>query len=580
MKHTLLPLLFLLFGLRAVAQEISLTAAVDRETASVGEPVKYTVSFVNPPPGSTLSTPDMGGLVVLQGPYDNRYAQNIQGRNTFTVSRTWVVTNTQPGEFTIGAAVGQVGGGQLKTAPITLRFTKAEGAGVSNSLLDEGQKRNRDLFCVVGLSKNKAYVGEQVILTYTLYSRYQSLRESDLNAPKPNGAWIEDVPLSRNTQSQEQRTVNGLRYNVVVMKKQVLIPQRAGKLRIEPMSITLLVNASFFHPGTPVEVRSNANELQVLELPPGRPDDFIGAVGDLQLSTDLPRTTVKADEAIDLSLKFSGRANLRLIDAPKLALPTDFEAYDPKINDKVNVGADGMSGSREFQYLLIPRSAGEQDLGPITFSYFDPGSGQYKKLSTGPLRVTVTPGDGTTARTERPRQNDVQAVGNDIRYIRTGDLDLRPVGRFLFGSWAYMAGILAPVLALLGLATWQRKRRSDLSDATGMRRKGADKVARKHLKAAEEALRSDDRNGFYTSLGKALEGYFADRYDLGVAEVNPSTIQAKLGPLDDGRIAREYIGLLDECGSARFAPLEGRSRREIHDQAVALIHRIETGPRP
>ncbi|HEY0976534.1 MAG TPA: BatD family protein [Flavobacteriales bacterium] len=578
-KSTYLLILVLsLLGYGARAQEISLTAMVDRESATVGDAVKYSITFTNPPPGTTLSTPDLNGLAVLQGPFDSRSTQIINGRGTMTFTRTWILTATQPGEFTIGAAVGQVGGGQLRTEPIKLRFAKGEGGG-SNAAMDQGQKSNRDLFCTITLSKNRVYVGEQVIATYTLYSRYNNLQAGEYDLPKLNGFWAEEVHLGEATWDRTPQTVNGLRYNTVVLKKQVLIPQRSGKLRIEAMELNYRVNPTFFSSGTPVTIRSNATELNVLDLPADKPADFIGAVGELQLTTEMPRTSVKANEAIDLNLRFSGRANLKLIEAPKLSLPTDIEAYDPKIVDKVSVTTGGMSGSREFQYLLIPRSAGEQTLGPITFSYFDPASGSYKRLSTDPLNVTVLPGDGTSAAVTRPRQNEVQQIGTDIRYIRTGDLQLRPHDDRLFGSWAYVAGIATPLLAFLGLATWQRRRGLELADTVAQRRKGADRVARKRLKAAEEALKANDRTGFYSALGKALEGYFADRYDLGVAQVHADMVRMKLGSLEEGRIAQEYVELLDESASARFAPLESKPRQQVYEQAVALIRRIEASPR-
>jgi hypothetical protein len=567
------------FSAAVVAQEITFTAAVDRNAAAAGEAIRYTVTLTNAPRGSSITPPDLNGLVVVQGPFDNSSFQSINGRMSSSVARTWLLTATRPGDLTIGAATARVGGGTLQTTPITLKFTKAEGSTPSNALLEQGQKSDANLFCTISLSKNKVYVGEQVIATYTLYSRYNSLQPGDYDLPKLNGFWAEEIDLGETSWERTPQTVNGLRYNVAILKKQVLIPQRSGKLRIEPMELTYRVNPTFFSSGTPVTIKSNTAEVNVTELPAGKPEDFIGAVGELRLEqSDLP-ASVKANEAVDLSLRFTGRANLKLIDAPQLRLPPDFEAYDPKIVDKVSVNGGGMSGSREFQYLLIPRSEGEQDLEPITFSYFDPGTGRYERLTTGPLRLTVTPGDPNAPAVSRPRQSDVQQVGNDIRYIRTGDLGLEPVRGHLFGSWPYVAGMGAPVLGLFLLLGWQRRRDRARADLTGMRRKGADRVARQRLKAAEAALHGNDREGFHTALGKALEGYFADRFDLGVAEVNGAMIQAKLGHIDDGKVAQAYAALLTESQLARYAPLENKPRQQVYEEAVALIRRIEAAPR-
>ena len=576
-----LPFLLLTIGAMpaAWAQEIALTATVDRESATVGEAVKYTVSFQNPQPGSSLTPPDLGDLVVLQGPFDSRFGQNINGRQSVTVTRSWVLTSTRPGEFTIGAAVGHVGGGQLRTEPVKLRYTKAEGSAAGSQALSAGQDRNRDLFCVITVNRNKAYVGEQIVASYTLYSRYNSLQPGDYEMPKLNGFWAEEVDLGQASWDKAPQTVNGLRYNVATLKKQVLIPQRSGKLRIEPMELTYRVNPTFFSSGTPVTIRSNAVEVQVIDTPEGRPADLIGAVGELQLTATTSGQQVKANEAIDLSLRFSGRANLKLLDAPKLDLPPDFETYDPKVVDKVVVNGSGMSGSREFQYLLIPRAEGEHEIGPLTFSYFDPSSGQYRQLTTGPLRFTVLPGDGSSAITARPNRTDVQQLGSDIRYIRTGDLELEAPDGHLFGSAAYLAGMVLPVAGLFLLIGWHRKRTRELADTQGMRRKGADKVARQRLKAAEQALRANDREAFHTALGKALEGYFADRFGLGVAGVNEAAIHAHLDHIDQGSTAKAFAALIADSQLARFAPLENRPRQQVYEEAVALLQRIESAPR-
>jgi hypothetical protein len=290
--------------------------------------------------------------------------------------------------------------------------------------------------------------------------------------------------------------------------------------------------------------------------------------------------TVKANEAIDLKVRFSGRANLKLLEAPKPRFPTDFEVYDPKVSDKVGVTAAGMSGSREFQYLVIPRHEGTYTLDPITISYFDPEKGSYQQLSSGPLTFTVEKGDGTgaagSAAVTRPSRTDVQQLERDIRYIRTGDLDLTPKGHHLFGSWPYVAGMASPALALVLLLGWKRRREAALADAAGVRRKAADKVARKRLSEAADALGRNDRDAFYTALSRALHGYLADKFTLGVAEVNAATLRERMGP---GEVADRFIRLIDACAMARFAPVEDRSRQELYDEAAALITRIENEQR-
>lgn len=565
--------LVLLACLPAAAQEISFQASVDRNEIATGQPLKLTIALENAS-GGAMTTPDWGGLVVMQGPMESSSFSSINGRMSRSVSRIWYLTATQPGSYVIGPSTVRVGGGTMQTDPITIKVTKGA-AGSSNADVNRAQKKDPNLFCTISLSKSKAYVGEQVIATYTLYYRYNSLQPQDYNLPKLNGFWAEEVDMGGPNNGSTQ-TVNGLRYNVAVLKKQVLIPLHSGTLRVEPMTLNYLVNPGFFSSGTPVRIQSNASELTVVDLPGGKPADFMGAVGDLRMEVTAGTPQVKANEAIDLSIRFSGRANLKLIDAPKLNLPPDFDSYDPKINDKITVNGSGMSGSREFQYLLIPRHAGKYDLGTLSFSYFDPSSSSYKQLKSAPLTFDVQPGDASSGATVgAPAKTDVQRLGSDIRYIRTGDLHLRPKGKHLFGSWAYLLGMALPPLLFLLSFLVHKRREQRLGDHEGQRRRGADKVAKQRLAAAAAALEKNDRNAFHDALGKALEGYFADKFNLGVAEVNDSTIRQKLGNLDEGRTAEAYIAMISHAQMARFAPMEDKPRRQTYDEAAAIISRIE-----
>jgi hypothetical protein len=574
MKPFITIISFLLLAcLPAKAQEISFQATVDRNAIATGEPLKLTISLENAS-GGAMTTPDFGGLAVMQGPMESSSFSSINGRMSRSLSRIWYLTATQPGSYVIGPSTVRVGGGTLHTDPITIKVSKGAATGGSSEDMNRAQKKDPNLFCTISLSKNKAYVGEQVIATYTLYYRYNSLQPQDYDLPKLNGFWTEEVDMG-NPRGTTQ-TVNGLRYNVAVLKKQVLIPLHSGKLRVEPMTLNYLVNPSFFSSGTPVRIQSNASEITVMDLPEGKPDDFMGAVGDLRMEITAGTPQVKANEAIDLSIRFSGRANLKLIDAPKLNLPPNFDSYDPKVNDKITVNGSGMSGTREFQYLLIPRQPGKYDLGAMSFSYFDPATGSYKQLHAPPLVFDVQPGDANSSATANtPMKSDVQRLGTDIRYIRTGNLELRPIGKHLFGSWAYIVGLALPPLLFLLSFLLHRRREERLGDREGQRRRGADKVAKKRLAAAAIALEKNDRMAFHEALGKALEGYFADKFNLGVAEVHGAAIREKLSPLDEGRTAEAYIALIHESQMARFAPLENKPRRQTYDEAVAIISRIE-----
>ena len=561
---------------RTLAQEITFKASVDRTSIAAGEQLKLTIALSNTQ--ERFGAPDLGGLVIVQGPFESSNMSIFNGRMSSTITRTWVLTAAQPGRYTIGPAKVKVGGGYIQTDPITIEVTKGAATRPSDPNATLGQQRDPNLFTTISLSKSKGYVGEQVVATYMLYSRYNNLQSVSKELPKISNAWTEEVDLGELHWEEKMQTINGLPYRVAVLRKQVLFPQRSGKLRIEPFEQTCVIDRSFFNQCRTVEVRSNAVEYTVLDLPSGAPADFSGAVGELQMTVTASRTRLQENESVDLTVRFSGRTNLKLLEAPAIALPNDIETFEPKVTDRITVNGNGMSGSREYQFLLIPRHEGNYELPPVTVSYFDTQIGDYKTLSSGPTMIEVLPGDGsaTTTLPQRPAQSDIQLLEKDIRHIRTGDLELEPVGHELFASPAWIAGMTAPAIAFMLLLAWRRKQAREAQDIAGSRRKAADRTARRHLKLAEQALQSNDREVFYSALSKALGGYMADKFGTGITTNASETIRRRLADAPDSeQLATNYQRLITACDMARFAPVEEVPRATLFNEAAALIGTIE-----
>lgn len=557
----------------ALGQEITFTTSVDRNSFAAGEQVRLTLTMSNIQ--GNASAPALGGLTVLRGPTYRTEIITINGRPTPRTIYVWVLTAVSPGKYTIGPATAKVGSAAIGTEPIVLEVT-ASLTRPSSPQLAEGQRRNTEVFVTLELSRSKGYVGDQVVLYYMLYSRTPNV-EPQYDLPKLEGFWAEEIPLTNKGWLDRFETVNGLRYHVAIIKRQLLFPQRSGKIRIAPYSVKATMDRSFLNRGRTAEVVSNAIEYTAMELPADAPAGFNGAVGELEMVVKADRTSVKADEAIELSIRFTGKSNLTLLQAPTVDFPNDFEVYDPKVTDRISVSESGMSGQREFQYLVIPRSEGSHELEPITFTYFDTKAGSYRTLRSETLSFDVAEGEGGPS-TSSPRSNksDVKVLGTDIRYIRTGPSALREKDDLLFGSWQWWAGMATPALCFVLLLVWRNQREKQQADVVGTRRKRADRVARERLKEAAQALQQNERIPFYTALSKALRGYLSDKFGVGLTEVSVQRLRQTFGDTPDAQtMANEYVTLISTCDMARFAPLEDHPRKDLYEQAAALIGRTE-----
>ncbi len=553
------------------AQEITFTATVDRTSIAAGDQLRLTVTLTNAQ--ERFTAPDLGGLVVVAGPHESSSFNFINGRSNSSITRTWVLTATQPGKYTIGPARVKVLRGTIETEPITIEVTKGS-SSPGDAAVQRAQQSDPNLFIIVSLSKSKAYVGEQVVASYHVYNRYSNVEQSGSTPPQLNGFWSEELDVSQ--ARAEDKIINGLQYRVVLVKQQLLLPQRPGKLRIEPMTLTCVVNRSFFNRGATVEVKSNAVEFTAMPLPPGAPTDFSGAVGELALEATVDRARVKENDAVELNVKLSGKGNLKLVEAPRPVFPSDFEAYEPRVNDRITVNASGMSGSRGFQYTVIPRHEGRYEIDALSFSYFDTRTGAYKTLRSGPIVIEVEPGAAGTGSVAAPSlRSDVVDLDRDIRFIRQGDARLRARDRQLFGSWPWLAGMASPPLLLLGIFAWDARRRRLAADAEGMRRSRAEKLAKQRLREASEALKSGSQSAFHTALSKALRGYAADKLGLSEAAVSESAVASRFASEEGKAAARRLMGLIAACDMARFAPVEERPRAEQYEEALTIIQQIE-----
>ena len=577
--RTIRLLLFLLLvtgGMSGLfAQEITFQASVDRNAFAVGGSIRLTLTLTNG--RGSLTPPDLGGLVIVQGPFESSNMQFINGRMSSSMSRTYVLTATRPGSYTIGSAVARIGQGEIRTDPITVEVVAGATGGGDRSL-EQAQQRNADLFITLDLSRRSAVVGQQVMVTYTLYSRFPNLELSKVDIPAVSGAWTENVDLGDMRWEDRLATVNGLQYRVAILRKQLLFPQKAGRITIGPANVECLVNRTFFNRGSRLATSSGSETLEVQELPAGRPADMSGFAGRLEMEVSADRTQVRANEAVELTVKFSGSGNLKLLDAPELDLPQDFETYDPETTDRIAVNAAGMSGSRTFRYLVIPRHEGTYELPPIGISYYDVERGGYRSLKADPVVLEVAPGQGEGGgpAIRRPEQRRLEVLDRDIRYIRSGDLELAPRGRRFFGSAAHLAGLATPLLAFLGFLAWRRRHARMTADVAGLRRRRADKVARQRLKEASAALERDDRSGFYEALHRGLTTYLAGKLDLPEARVDRASVTERLTGMTDGQdLAERSMTLIEACELARFAPVEDRPRKELHDQALQLVRDLE-----
>jgi BatD DUF11 like domain len=590
LKHNLLALLAIILLGFSYGQEVSFTAVTSHNVVKTGD--RFQIQFTANTKISNFKAPKLNNFRVLSGPNQSTNMSWVNGKTTSTISYSYVLMAIKEGNFTVGSAVATANGKAYKTNPIKIKVGKGvkvqQGSNQASNKTKSGGTVSDDIFIRSTVSKRKVYQGEQIIATYKVYTRIGLAGSELVKNAELNGFWSQEIDFGQSIWTKE--VIGGYSYSVATIRQIVLFPQRAGNLEIDPLEMKFIVQKrvagggqsvfdQFFGRVENVEysLKSKPIKITVLPHPSNSPTNFTNAVGKLDMKVDVSANEVKANEAINIKIKISGKGNLPLIDNPEITFPSDFETYDPKINDNIKTSGSGVSGSKELDYLVIPRHAGQFKLDPIAFVYFNPNTKKYQTITSDPIEINVLKSDGSTSDNVVYSSNkeDIQVLGNDIRYIHTNNIKFSHSNEGFYGSWKYyLLMLLAPLLFIL-TSIFRNKIRVANSDVIGIKKKKASKVAGKLLISAKQSLASNNKNAFYEDISKALFGYIGDKLNIEVAELNQSNIKEKLASIDvSEQTSKELIDTIELCDMARFAPVS-ISEQEVYNKAEIIINQIE-----
>ena len=547
-----------------VAQNFS--ASVNRKKIAVNQ--AFTLSFKIDGNGNRFSPPNLGKFQVLSGPNQSSSMTYVNGKMTqsLTFSYQLRAKSKKLGVIQIGPASIQSSGKTIKSNTVSVEMVKATQQGQNNNQNNNNitKQLNDNIHLVLTVSKSDLYVGEQLTATYTLYFNANINGLTDyVKVPGFSSFWSQDFELKENNVTQAN--YKGSRYYKSVIKKVLLTPQKSGELTIERMAVELsarirVPSRSFFssHRDIKHTVKSSSKKIKVKALPSGKPATFNGAVGSFTLNSDLSKTEAKTNEAISLTIKVKGNGNLKLFDTPDLDIPPDIETYEPKIKENIKMSSSGNSGTKSFEYVLIPRYAGEYKIPSITFTYFDLTKKRYVNLKTPDYVLNIEgekKAETTTTGVNYSNKDEITLLGEDVLFIKTSSDPFRDIGRYYFKSGIFYFLIYGPLILLFALIFIFKKHKAFNEDLVLVKRRRASRLTKKRLASAQKHLKENNVSGFYEALSRALWGYFSDKINIPFSEISKEKIASLLAEKNlNGAITNELMEIIDQCEFARFAP--------------------------
>ncbi len=620
LKHTYRSILLMLglmlsLPMLVSAIEIKFTASGPKQ---IGNGEQFQVTYTLNTNGSGLVSPSFPDFDLLGGPSQSTNMSIVNGAMSQSVSFTYYLRAKKEGTFTIKPAKIKVNGVEIESNNLTITVTKADPAAAQRRQQQQRQQmfdpfadpfgfpednsanqpqekikaNGQDIFVRVNVDKRKVYQGEPIIATLKIYSRVDLVGFQDIKFPAFTGFWNEEIQ-SNSQIDLKPEVIDGVQYQVGTFKQMVLTPQKSGSISIDPFEVDAVVRQraqrrgrslfdQFFgsYENVAVKLKSQAMKIEVLPYPGTKPADFSGISGKLKMAVSLDKTTTKSNEAVNLKLTIGGSGNLKLLEAPALSFPPDIEAYDPKTNDKISVNQAGISGSRTFEYLLIPRYAGDFKLGPFSISYFDLEKKAYVTLTQPEISLHVDKGEGQAegpAVSGTTNKEDLKIIGQDIRFIKTNQPTFKQHGEYFFGSPLHLLGLLLPAALFVLFFIWLNIRRKKNADQGYVKNSRATKLAKKRLAKAEKLLKQNNTAAFYEEIARGLWGYVGDKLLIEVSSLTKDNVKDKL--LQRGTseaLIDRFLKVLNDAEFARYAPsAAGISPEQVLNESVKIIVDLE-----
>ena len=584
MKKIQIFVLMIFMGIvQTIAQDVSFDAKVSKRSLGLNERLR--IDFIMNQNGDNFTPPDFSGFRIVGGPNQSISNSWVNGKKSFSKTYTYFLTPKEKGALKIKQATISILGEVYKTTPVDITVTQAVAVprdpNSPEYLIDD------NLHMVVEISNSRPYLNEAITVVYKLYFR-NPLRISDGRAienPQFEDFWSHNIDIPQ--LKVESGTYKGEDYNVVVWRKSVLYPQKTGKLTIEPLSLSLVIDLpskrrDFF--GNRVVQQSSRivsagkRTIDVQSLPEkGKPADFFGAVGQFDFDALINKNSLKATESFEVKLKVSGNGNLKLFNLPKLVLPNTLEVFEPVHSENIKTTLYGMEGSIEDKYTIVPGFQGKYPISVISFSYFDPKKERYFTLSSNDQIVDVYGGPVLSNSNQNiPLASNqlVTTADESFRFIKLKS-DLEPiVKRRFWNSKLFYSLMASPLFMLLAFVMFARRNQRISNDVEGSRLRAANRLAKKYLGEAKKNLRNKPL--FYDALERALYNYLRAKLKIKMDDFSKEKISQLLSVknLSPNEI-KPFIVVLEKCEIARYSPVTDAKMQQDFDKAIQVISNID-----
>lgn len=562
-----------------LSAQVQFEARVSKTTLGLNERLR--IDFMMNVDGDNFVQPSFDGFRIIAGPSQQVSQSWVNGRSSFEKAYSYFLVPNQKGTFVIKAAAIEYNGQIYKTAPIKITVTAATEQPRDPN--DPQISGDENLYLVADVSKTNPYLNEPVTVVYKLYFANIGITNlGETSKPKYNDFWSQNIEIKQLV--AEEGIFKGQNFRYIVLKKVILYPQKSGRLKIEPLSLTVDVQlptnrrdmfGRMLLTETTKRVSAGAKTINVKPLPEaGKPDDFTGAVGNFDFKVTPSKTNLKHGESLDLVVSVTGKGNLKLFSLPKPVVPNALEMYDAVHSEDISTPLSGMAGKSVDSYAIVPQYKGNYPVKPMQFSYFDLSSGTYKTLRSPEIMIHVLDGPTPVDSTATKGNKNKIATVEEFKNIKS-KTNFVPINKKDFlGSNMFTGLLLLPFLLIPLIVLFKKKKEAMDGDVAGNRVRMNNKLAKKYLSEAKKQI--NNKELFYIALEKAMHNFLKAKLNIETSEMSKDNIQELLLSRNaNPEAVTDFITLTENCEIARYSPSSSVTIQQDFDKAVVIISDLE-----
>ncbi len=415
------------------------------------------------------------------------------------------------------------------------------------------------------LSKTKCFVGEPILATYKLCTRLKS-KSKVIKQPMFSGCTV--VELTDSEMSSHIEKINGLEYNVFVIRRVQLIPLNTGALVLPEAQVE---NKVSFYDGSkmnyrdlfydqsrvPVEeqtvtLTNKPQTVEVKSLPPA-PVSFSGAIGSFNISISTNNQALTTTNNNNLIIAVNGVGNLQNMKPLAINWPKGLEGFEPQENIEYEKSSLPVQVSKKNIFSFIADKKGIYIIPSVPFIYFDPAKEKYLTKATSSLAIQIIPGNKNIIKV--PVLSEITSLQN---------------------SWYIIAGTV--VLGLLIVFFWFNARKKTKIEEP----KAIEKViTQKEVEPTKESLDylfqirllepySGGAN-FYKKLLKNIQAFLQEKYGIDSTQI-PTYITEHPSLAEE---LQELKELTEKCNLAMYTPFAMDEAMQDRLKAIEVITKLQ-----